>query len=977
MDVLSIHGARENNLKNVDLKIKKGQLVVFTGLSGSGKTSMAMDTIYSEGQRRYVESLSSYARQFLGNLKKPDVDKIEGLSPAIAIDQKTVSHNPRSTVGTITEIYDYLRLLYAKIGIAHCPVCGDELKPQTIDQIVSRLLSPETVSDTTDTKPAKLMIFAVPVNDKKGEFETLFKTLRKQGWTKVRVDGKFYDLYKSIPQLEKTFNHTIEVATGSFLLTKFSITKDLKETSHQLFEAIDNALKIERSFVRVGYIRDKGNYLPDHPEYIETIDFSTTRTCQKCSISLPDFEPRNFSFNTPHGACTVCSGLGVIKKIDEKKLLDPNLSITEGGIVPYAALMQKDGWTYRKVVEVAKKYDIPLAHAISRIPRDKLEKILYGTDDEKIRISSKGLPGGTNRIETTTFEGIIPNLERRYVETTSDYMRNEIEKYMTSSTCTACNGARLKPEILAVTIGNQNIAQMTNLSIQKFYDSFSKLAPKLDKTAQAISEGVIKEILTRTKFLIDVGLEYLTISRSAETLSGGESQRIRLASQIGTGLTGVLYVLDEPSIGLHARDQKRLIETLKGLRDLGNTVIVVEHDRDTMMSSDEIVDFGPGAGKNGGEVIAQDTPQKIMKNPKSVSGPYLAGTQNIKANVLKELEKLNPDNKFEHDSNAFLILKGATTNNLKNVDVEFPIGKMICVTGVSGSGKSSLVVETLIPALKQRIGYINRSSSGNYKEITGFERIDRVIFVDQSPIGKTPRSNPATYTKVFDHIRDVFALTKGARLRGYTKSRFSFNVRGGRCEACGGEGQIKIEMQFMPDIYVDCDVCNGKRYVSEVLKVTYHDKNIAEVLDMPVSTALEFFSNHPPIREKLSLMEDVGLGYIKLGQPAPLLSGGEAQRVKLAAELNRRSYGRSLYILDEPTTGLHFRDIEKLLVVLKTLVHRGDTVIVIEHNLDFIQLADWIIDIGPEGGDRGGEIVYTGSLGGLKKCKGSWTGRML
>ncbi|MBN1373730.1 excinuclease ABC subunit UvrA [Candidatus Dojkabacteria bacterium] len=981
MNTLTVHGARENNLKDITVSIPKDKLIVFTGLSGSGKSSLAMDVIYAEGQRRYVESLSSYARQFLGVLKKPDVDRIDGLSPAIAIDQKTVSHNPRSTVGTTTEIYDYLRLLYSKIGIAHCPICGDELKPQTVDQIIDNILTAAKDTLKTDKDSDrfgyKFSIVAVPIVDKKGEYSALFKSLKKQGWEKVRLDGILYNLMEAIPVPDKNKRHTLEVITDDFDIYEFTLKEDEKDLRSKLFQAVDNALKIESKFIRVLPVGDKTQMFPDSPNYLKEIDYSTSRTCRKCSLSLPEFEPRHFSFNSPHGACPVCTGLGFIRRIDERKLLDPNKSVLDGGIIPYAKL-SPDSWTMSVLLEIAKRYEIPLKNAVGKIPKEKLDKILYGTGKEIFRITFYRKDLDEERQYNSKFEGLIPNLERRYAQTSSDYIRREIEQYMTSIPCETCEGTRLKKEIRMVTIDGKNIAEITAYPIDVFYEHIVNLPEKLDTQGRAIAQSVLKEISARAKFLLDVGLSYLTLDRSSITLSGGESQRIRLASQIGTGLTGVLYVLDEPSIGLHARDQHRLVNTLLNLRELGNTVIVVEHDKDTILSADHIVDFGPGAGVHGGKVIAEGSPKEIMGNKSSVTGPYLSGIEDVKRNVERIIKsQINEDSTFEHDSNAMIVLEGAKTNNLKGVDVEIPFGKFTCVTGVSGSGKSSLIIETLLPALKESLGYRNVDNTGVYKQISGYGKLDRVVFVDQSPIGRTPRSNPATYTKVFDDIREVFALTRDAKVRGFNKSRFSFNLRGGRCEACKGEGQIKIEMQFMPDVYVDCEVCHGKRYIKEVLDVSYRDKNIADVLDMSIEEGINFFDAHPNIREKLSLMKDVGLSYMKLGQPAPLLSGGEAQRVKLASELDRKTFGRTIYILDEPTTGLHFADMENLLVVLKTLVARGDTVVVIEHNLDFIKLADYIIDIGPEGGDEGGNILYQGDLKGLKSCKESWTGKML
>ncbi|HQF36666.1 MAG TPA: excinuclease ABC subunit UvrA [Candidatus Dojkabacteria bacterium] len=981
-DSIIIKGARENNLKNVNLTIPKNKLVVFSGISGSGKSSMAMDTIYAEGQRRYVESLSSYARQFLGNIKKPDVDSIEGLSPSIAIYQKTVSHNPRSTVGTITEIYDYLRLLFSRIGIAHCPSCGDELKPQSIDEIVDSLVSGiKNYIGKDGNKVVNLSVWGIPVSDKKGEYDSLFKILKRQGWGTIIIDNHFFELSEKLPPLEKYKKHTIEVRMDFLQVSLFDMNEGLKEFRTRLFSAVEQALKIEPSFVRIRapeVLHDKN----DTPVGISSTgiyeDFSTSKTCRKCGISLPDFEPKHFSFNSPHGACPVCNGLGNIRKVDPGKVIDPSLSLLEGGIIPYAKTMSSDGWNKMIITEVCRKHGIPLSFAISKIPKEYLDLLLYGTGNELYTIKYYSKYGGTRTATDIKFEGIIPNLERRYIETNSEYIRNEISKYMTSVSCTECGGTRLKAETRAVTVDGLNISEITDMSIRDFALRIDSLIKSLDRSDKVIAEVILREIKYRTLFLMEVGLEYLTVSRSADTLSGGESQRIRLASQIGTGLTGVIYVLDEPSIGLHSRDQNRLIGTLKRLRDLGNSVIVVEHDKDTMLNADMIVDFGVGAGERGGEVIAQGNYTDLMNNKSSVSGPYLGAGSVVYKNVNSVLNKrFDGYTGFEHGSGDVITIDNISTNNLKNVNLSIKLGRFVCVTGVSGSGKSSLITETLYPVLQRKLGYVDYDSSPVYGAVNGYEKIDRVVFVDQSPIGRTPRSNPATYTKVFDPIREIFALTKQAKIKGYNKSKFSFNLKGGRCESCKGEGKIKIEMQFMPDIYVDCDACNGNRYVTEVLDIMFKGKNIVDVLNMSVEEAYSFFNFHPVIKEKLSLMIEVGLGYMKLGQPAPLLSGGEAQRVKLASELDRKSYGRTMYILDEPTTGLHFMDMEKLLVVIKGLVHRGDTVVAIEHNLDFISMADWIIDVGPEGGDKGGNIIFEGTVDEIIENDKSWTGKFL
>ncbi|WKZ30543.1 MAG: excinuclease ABC subunit UvrA [Candidatus Dojkabacteria bacterium] len=985
MDKIIVTGANENNLKNVSLEIPKNKYVVFTGLSGSGKSSLAMDTLYAEGQRKYVESLSSYARQFLGELRKPDVEKIEGLSPAIAIDQKTVSHNPRSTVGTITEIYDYLRLLYARVGIAHCPNCGRVLTSQTIDEIVDGLLASIIENLKNDSIAQRFtyraMISGVPISGRKGEYEQVFLNLRKQGWNLVRVDDSYYDLQQSLPQLDKYKAHDIEVIVDTMSISKSVIGDEtqLKELRTRLFQSIEAALKIQPNFVRVLEIRDPSPGIPARPTALLTNDFSVTKSCKVCGISVPEFEPRDFSFNSPHGACIECSGLGVIKRIDPEFVIDKKRSIVAGGIAPYAKLMERDSYFRRLLEMVADAHAISMHTPIENLTQGKIDTLLFGTGEQKYKITYYSSQDGTERTLMGKYEGIIPNLERRYKETQSEYIRTEIEKYMTSVVCPECNGTRLKRIALAVKIGERNIAELGNLTIGEFFDAVEKLPKTFDNKATIISQAILREIQLRSKFLLDVGLDYLTVNRSANTLSGGESQRIRLASQIGTGLSGVIYVLDEPSIGLHARDQHRLINTLKNLRDLGNTVVVVEHDKDTMMNADMVVDFGPGAGDEGGRIIAKGTPEDLMADKNSVTGPYLSGKASVSKNVAKLMkaiiEKKQPG-VTPPSRDRFLEIKGATTHNLKDVSVKFPLGKFVNVTGVSGSGKSSLVVESLLPALKKSFGQKIDSADTAYKNVFIAGAVDKVLYIDQSPIGRTPRSNPATYTKVFDDIRELFAQTKEAKVKGYTASRFSFNLKGGRCEACKGEGKIKIEMQFMPDVYIDCDVCHGKRYVSEVLQVKFKDKNISDVLDMPISQAREFFKDIPLIREKLEVLVQVGLGYLTLGQSAPLLSGGEAQRVKLASELSKRSTGKTVYILDEPTTGLHFVDIEKLIAVLKTLVHQGNTVIVIEHNLDFIMEADWVIDVGPEGGDKGGNIVFEGTVSQLMHAD-TWTGRML
>lgn len=993
MDFLSVRGARENNLKNVDVDLPKNKLIVFTGLSGSGKSSLAMDTIYAEGQRKYVESLSAYARQFLGELRKPDVDKIEGLSPSIAIDQKTVSHNPRSTVGTITEIYDYLRLLYARVGIAHCPNCGAVLTSQTIDQVVDGLLKKIKKEYTVDKVVQKFgfrfLITAVPISGRKGEYEQVFMNLRKQGWNVVRVDGEYIDLKLMLPQLDKYKQHDIEVVVDTLNVTKNVLDDEnaLKDVRSRIFQSIEAALKIQPTFVRVLEIRDPQPGIPAKPTSLLTFDHSVSKSCKNCGISVPDFEPRDFSFNSPHGACQTCDGLGVIKKISTEGIIDGKRSILAGGIMPYAKMLERDSYFRRLLEIVCDEHTVSIHTPVSMLTEGKLNTILYGTGEQKYKVTYYSSQDGSERTLHAKYEGIIPNLERRYKETNSEFIRTEIEKFMTTVECPTCKGARLKDIVLAVTVSDRNVAELCGLTIKDFTEVVEKFPNELGAKSLAIAQPVVKEILLRSQFLLDVGLEYLTVSRTATTLSGGEAQRIRLASQIGTGLSGVIYVLDEPSIGLHARDQHRLITTLKHLRDLGNTVIVVEHDRDTMMNADVVVDFGKGAGKHGGEIIAMGTPKEVMENPASVTGPYLANKKSIakevekllKANAdkNKKLQQIAAQRQSSRQADRYLEISGAKTHNLKDITVKFPLGKFVCVTGVSGSGKSSLVVETLLPALKKNLGLRTDSPDTIFKNLYVSDMVDKMLYIDQSPIGRTPRSNPATYTKIFDDIRELFAQTKDSKIRGYTASRFSFNLKGGRCEACKGEGKIRIEMQFMPDVYIDCDVCMGKRYVSEVLDVQYKGKNVSDVLDMSVDEAAGFFSEISMIREKFEMLQQVGLGYLKLGEPAPMLSGGEAQRVKLSAELGRRSTGKTIYILDEPTTGLHFADIEKLVAVLKTLVATGNSVFVIEHNLDFIAEADYLIDLGPEGGNGGGEVVATGTVGDIRRNPKSWTGRML
>ena len=929
-----IKGAKEHNLKNVDVTIPRDKLVVLTGLSGSGKSSLAFDTIYAEGQRRYVESLSSYARQFLGQMEKPDVEYIDGLSPAISIDQKTTSKNPRSTVGTVTELYDYLRLLFANIGIPHCPKCGKEIKKQTIDQIVDRVLElPEGT---------KFQILAPVIRAKKGEHQKLLEDAKKGGYVRVRVDGIIYDLSEKIT-MEKNKKHHIEI-----VIDRLVVKDGIKQ---RLTDSLETALSLAGGLVLIDLV--------DGEEML----FSQNYACDDCGISMEELAPRMFSFNSPFGACPTCLGLGSMMKVDPKLILDKKKSINQGGIQASGWSNPDNGFTtagmyYRALAD---KYGFSLDTPVGELPEDIIDILLYGTKGEKLHLTYERSYGSANY--TAAFEGVVNNLERRYKETGSEYMKSEIERVMTIKNCPDCNGKRLKKEILAVTVGGKNIDEVTRMPVTKAKEFFNSL--ELTEKEEAIARLILKEINERLGFLIDVGLDYLTLSRASGTLSGGEAQRIRLATQIGSSLMGVLYILDEPSIGLHQRDNDRLLATLKRLRDLGNTLIVVEHDEDTMYAADHIIDVGPGAGIHGGEIVAEGTVEEIKKNPDSITGQYLSGVKQIP--VPAERRKGN---------GHFLTIRGAAENNLKQVDVQIPLGTFCAVTGVSGSGKSSLVNEIIYKHLAHEL---NRAYTypGQMDAMEGLEYLDKVIDIDQSPIGRTPRSNPATYTGVFSDIRDVFAQTQEAKIRGYKSGRFSFNVKGGRCEACCGDGIIKIEMHFLPDVYVPCEVCKGKRYNRETLEVKYKGKNIYEVLDMTVEEGLEFFSSLPKIQRKLQTLYDVGLSYIKIGQPSTQLSGGEAQRVKLATELSKRGTGKTIYILDEPTTGLHTADVHKLLEVLQRLVDAGNTVLVIEHNLDVIKTADYIVDLGPEGGDRGGQIVASGTPEEIMKVKKSYTGQYL
>ena len=931
MDAIVVKGAREHNLKNVDVEIPRNKLVVITGLSGSGKSSLAFDTIYAEGQRRYVESLSSYARQFLGLMEKPDVDQIDGLSPAISIDQKSTSRNPRSTVATVTEIYDYLRLLFARIGIPHCPVCSKPVARQTTQAIVDKVAGLPT--------DARLMLLAPVVMDKKGAFEHISEQYSRAGFARVRVDGIVYAL-DEFPELDKNYKHTIEVVVDRLV--------NNEDSRGRLAQSVEQGLDIA-----------DGKLIVVNADNNEESSYSLMYACiDHPEVVIPELEPRTFSFNSPHGACPVCTGLGSRLEVDPE-LVVPNgrLTIAEGAIRPFNRI-NSDAWYTKKMQAVAEKYGFSLQQPTGELRKEDLDRILYGTGNEKYKVSL-----GVGRNFETTYEGVIPNLERRHKETESDFMRRDIERFMRERPCHVCKGRRLKPEVLAITVNGSSIMDVCELSISEAIDFFKVM--KLNEKEAKIAQQINKEIGARLKFMDDVGLSYLNLLRSAVTLSGGEAQRIRLATQIGSGLMGVLYVLDEPSIGLHQRDNERLITTLKHLRDLGNTVLVVEHDEDTIRTADYLLDIGPGAGIHGGEITARGTPEEVASNPKSITGQYLLGKKSIAMPM-----------KRRAGNGKSLVIKGAKENNLKDITVEIPLGKLVMISGVSGSGKSSLINDILAKELSARLMRAN-TVPGRHEEIEGIEHLDKAIIIDQSPIGRTPRSNPATYTGLFTPIRELFAATPEAKLRGYSPGRFSFNVKGGRCENCAGDGIIKIEMHFLPDVYVPCEVCHGKRYNREALEIHYKGKTISDVLGMTCEAALEFFENIPALARKLQTMVDVGLGYIALGQPATTLSGGEAQRIKLATELSRRPTGRTLYILDEPTTGLHMEDVSKLLGVLHALVDTGNSMVVIEHNLDVIKNGDWVIDMGPEGGAGGGMIMAEGTPEQIAKAKDSYTGQYL
>ena len=933
-DKIIIKGAKEHNLKNINLEIPKNKLVVVTGLSGSGKSSLAFDTLYAEGQRRYVESLSSYARQFLGIMEKPDVESIEGLSPAISIDQKTTSRNPRSTVGTVTEIYDYIRLLYARIGVPYCPNCGVKIEKQTIDQIVDNILSYE--------EGTKIQVLSPVVRAKKGEYTKLFADMQKNGFVRAKIDGEVYELSDDI-ELDRNKKHSIDIIVDRLIIRP--------ESRNRLAESVEVAMQYAGSLVKIDFV-GQGEKI-----------YSSNYACTTCGFSFEELSPRMFSFNNPQGACPECTGIGYLMKMDEDLIIPDKSKTLYDGVKAFGSSTMKKGETMAKMYfeSIGKHYGVDIKKPIKKLPREFLEKILYGTGEEEIDFEYTSSAG--TRKFTTPFEGVLPTLDRRYRETKSAGMRDFYEMYMSESVCSTCHGARLKKEVLSVKVGDKNINELTELSIVKIKEYLEKL--ELNKKDRMIADMIFRELNKRLEFLIDVGLDYLTLSRPAGTLSGGEAQRIRLATQIGSGLSGVMYILDEPSIGLHQRDNEKLIKTMKKMRDLGNTLVVVEHDEDTMYAADQVIDIGPGAGVHGGNVIAQGTAEEIKKVENSITGQYLSGRKKIPV----------PKKRRKSNGRAIEIVE-ATEHNLKNVNVKIPLGVFNCVTGVSGSGKSTLVNEVLYQYLAKELNGSN-VKPGKCKKIKGIEFIDKIINIDQSPIGRTPRSNPATYTGVFDSIRDIFAGTNEAKMRGYQKGRFSFNIEGGRCEDCQGDGVVRLGMNFLPDIYVPCEVCSGKRYNRETLEVKYKGKSISDVLDMTIEEALDFFNNVPKIKQKMQTLLDVGLGYIKLGQPSTTLSGGEAQRVKLATELSKRATGKTLYILDEPTTGLHIADVHRLIDILQRLVDTGNTILVIEHNLDLIKTADHIIDLGPEGGERGGQVIAVGTPEQICKNDQSYTGKFL
>jgi excinuclease ABC subunit A len=950
-NVIRVVGARVHNLKNITVEIPRDKFVVITGLSGSGKSSLAFDTIFAEGQRRYVESLSAYARQFIGQMDKPDVDYIDGLSPAVSIDQKSTSHNPRSTVGTVTEIYDYMRLLFARAGIPHCPVCGREVVKQSAQEIV----------DNVDKLPegTRTLLLAPLVRARKGTYTAVFEEIRKAGFARVRVDGTVYSLDEEI-ELDRYKQHTIEAVVDRLVITHEGDKEEKKAALTRLTDSIETALKFGEGYLTINLIDKK-----------EDIQFSEHLACPEHGVSINEIEPRTFSFNTPQGACQDCQGLGSKLEIDPERMIpDDSLSFNDGAIVSmeWSGPKVEGGYYWQSLINAAKAYKIDLDKPVKDLPKDQIKIVLYGTGDKQIPMTYQNANGNEFKF-TRAFEGVITNLERRYRETNSEYIREKISEFMSDRPCPSCGGKRLNPAALAVTVDNVNIVEANSWPVSTTLEWVKKISGKnspLTSKQKTIAERVIKEIHERLNFLVNVGLNYLTLNRSATTLSGGEAQRIRLATQVGSRLVGVLYVLDEPSIGLHPRDNARLLETLKGLRDLGNTVLVVEHDDETIREADWIIDLGPAAGEHGGEVIAEGTPKQILAHPKSLTGAYLSGRKQIEI----------PKKRREGNGKALKIIN-ATANNLKGIDVSIPLGKMVCITGVSGSGKSTLMSDILYNALAAKLMFA-RTSAGAHEKIEGIEHLDKIINIDQSPIGRTPRSNPGTYTGLFDEIRKLFAELPESKVRGYKPGRFSFNVHGGRCEACQGQGELRIEMQFLPDVYVPCDICHGKRFNRETLQVMFHDQySISDILDMTVDHALTEFVNYPPMQNKLKLLQEVGLGYVRVGQPATTLSGGEAQRVKLSKELSRRATGRTLYVLDEPSVGLHAADVHKLIEVLQRLVDTGNSVVIIEHNLDIIKIADWLIDLGPEGGDGGGELLAEGTPEQVMKVKESYTGKYL
>lgn len=948
---IRVVGARVHNLKNITVEIPRDKFVVITGLSGSGKSSLAFDTIFAEGQRRYVESLSAYARQFIGQMDKPDVDYIEGLSPAVSIDQKSTSHNPRSTVGTVTEIYDFMRLLFARAGIPHCPICGREVVKQSAQEIVDRI---ESLPDGT-----RLLILSPLVRARKGTYQAVFEEIRKAGFARARVDGTVFSLDDEI-NLDRYKQHTIEAVVDRLVISQDGSKEDKRAASTRLTDSVETALKFGEGYVSINLVDKK-----------EDVHFSEHLACPEHGVSISEVEPRTFSFNTPQGACPDCQGLGSKLEIDPERIIpDPDRSLNEGAIasMEWSGPKEEGGYYWQGLEAAAHAYRIDLDKPVRELSKEQLNVILYGTGDRQVQMTYKNANGHEFKF-SRAFEGVITNLERRYKETNSEYIREKISEFMSDRPCPSCGGKRLNPSALAVTVDDVNIISVTSWPVLKTLDWIKKISGKgssLTSKQKTIAERVIKEITERLTFLVNVGLDYLTLNRSAATLSGGEAQRIRLATQVGSRLVGVLYVLDEPSIGLHPRDNNRLLQTLKGLRDLGNTVLVVEHDDETIREADWIVDLGPAAGEHGGRVIAEGTPKQILAHPKSLTGAYLSGRKQV------EIPK-----KRREGNGKSLVIVGASANNLKGINVSIPLGKLVCITGVSGSGKSTLMSDILYNALASKLMGA-RTMAGDHERIEGIEHLDKIINIDQSPIGRTPRSNPGTYTGLFDEIRKLFAELPESKIRGYKPGRFSFNVHGGRCEACQGQGELRIEMQFLPDVYVPCDVCHGKRFNRETLQVLFREKySIADILDMTVDHALEEFQNYPPMQNKLKLLQEVGLGYIRVGQPATTLSGGEAQRVKLSKELSRRATGRTLYVLDEPSVGLHAADVHKLIEVLQRLVDTGNSVLIIEHNLDIIKIADWLIDLGPEGGDRGGELLAEGTPEQVMKVKSSYTGQFL